>query len=96
LDTGYSLADECFQMWDGIRGSPKAIYYNSWKQKMSVLDKPRDYLSNNMWDANVVCKCLGKCPLGPFEDLGLLDVCRYGPEEEALMAYIYKEQQVVE
>jgi len=51
-----------------------------------------DALTGNMWDANVVCKCLGKCELNRFEDLGLVETCRYEEQDERMMDYLLKSE----
>ena len=56
------------------------------------MSTPMDRLQGNMWDANVVCKCLGHCELSRFEDLGLIEACRYDEAEQQEMSYIFKDE----
>lgn len=37
-------------------------------------------------------QCLGKCELNRFEDLGLVDTCRYEEEDERMMDYLLKSE----
>ena len=36
-----------------------------------------DRLGEHPWNANTVCKCLGKCPYNSFEALDLMTACTY-------------------
>ena len=36
-----------------------------------------DTLGEHPWNANTVCKCLGKCPYNSFEALDLMTACVY-------------------
>ena len=54
------------------------------------------FVSNgNTWDANVACKCLGKCALQPFEDLNLIQTCRYSAQDEARMEYLISNEDII-
>ena len=46
------------------------------KRFVAMMDSPIDRLTGIMWDANLACKCLGKCPVSRFEDLAILEQCR--------------------
>lgn len=89
LQSGYTLPQECFRMWNEIRVSMKARYFASWKNYVGVQQDTLDRLNSNMWDANVACKCLGRCDLNRFEDLGLLESCRYEAADERMMQYVF-------
>jgi hypothetical protein len=90
LMTGYTLTETCFSLWQEIKNSMKFRYFTSWKRDVSIMTTPLDRLAGIMWDANIVCKCMGKCDLGRFEDLGMLDQCRYGEQEDQMMRFIYR------
>lgn len=48
-----------------------------------------DRLEGNMWDANIACKCLGRCPLDRFETLGLAEPCAYDHQQALAMEYVF-------
>lgn len=89
LQTGLTLPKECFARWKEIERTPRARYFVSWKKYVNVLPNNLDRLEGRMWDANVVCKCLGHCDVSRFEDLGMMDACRYGDVEEQMMDALF-------
>ncbi len=56
------------------------------------MSDPVDQLEGRMWDANVACKCLGKCPTNRYESLGLVDVCEFGEPELNAMSRLFRNQ----
>jgi len=89
LKTGLTASEQCMKDWQFMRQSAKGRYLASWQRYVNVMADPMDRLSGNMWDANVVCKCLGKCRLNRFEELGLMDTCHYEEDEEAMMRRLF-------
>jgi hypothetical protein len=92
LQTGYTLTETCFDVWNEIKVSMKARYFVSWKRYVNVMNDVLDRLQGAMWDANIVCKCLGRCELNRFEDLGLMEACRYEQSDQTMMEYIFKDE----
>eukprot|EP01006_Ploeotia_vitrea_P006691 TRINITY_DN1441_c0_g1_i2.p1 TRINITY_DN1441_c0_g1~~TRINITY_DN1441_c0_g1_i2.p1 ORF type:complete len:105 (-),score=53.49 TRINITY_DN1441_c0_g1_i2:67-381(-) len=95
LVTGYTLPNKCFAMWNELRYSKKMRFFASWKRYVNIMSGPIDRLTGKMWDANVACKCIGKCPLNLFEDLGLTETCRYDEADEKLMHYALQKEAMV-
>jgi len=91
--TGYTLTQECFRQYNAIVLSKKTRYFAQWKKNVWILPDKKDRLFMNYWDANVACKCIGLCPLGRFEDLSLMDVCRYTAFEELFAEHLYNTPQ---
>jgi len=85
---GLAMPDACLKMYDYVRQSRKARYFASFDRYVNVLSDIKDRLEGLMWDANVVCKCLGHCPIKQFENLSLLEACRYDERNEESMAYV--------
>jgi len=79
---GYTLTEECFRQYNAVVLSKKTRYFAQFKKDVSIMIDNKDRLFGNYWDANIACKCIGMCPLGRFEDLSLMNVCRYGTFEE--------------
>jgi len=86
---GYTLTQECFRQFNAVVLSKKTRYFAQWQKSVSILLDKKDRLFGNYWDANVACKCIGMCPLGRFEDLSLMDVCRYGSFEEMFAELLF-------
>ena len=80
--------EQCMAEWGSMWRSRKARYFMSWKREVHSIDGIQDAMHGLAWDAKTVCKCLGKCPIGPFEDLGLIDACAYSRQDQARMQYL--------
>lgn len=79
----------CYAMWSALWRSRKARYLMSWNREANAIYDVQDALHGRAWDANTVCKCLGMCALGPFEDLGLIRACEYNSRDQARMEYLW-------
>lgn len=96
LQTGLTLTRECHRMWKTIESQARARYFTSWKRYVNILSNNLDRLDGRMWDANIVCKCLGHCEMSRFEDIGLMDACAYGDLEEQSMKLIFEREGKIE
>jgi len=88
--TDLSRHEKCWKMWDFVWRSRKARYFVQWRRESIVQWKINDMRNGNMWDANTVCKCLGKCRMGHLEHLSLIKQCRYGPAQELAMSEAFR------
>ena len=86
---GTDLSADCFSMWRYFQRSRKAKFFSSWKRRIGIEITPADVARSNLWDANIVCKCLGQCDLDPFEHLGLIKQCRYDDRDRIAMEYVF-------
>ena len=75
-----------------MKRNPKGRFFAQWKTYVGVLNQPIDRLKGEMWDANVVCKCLGYCEISRFEDLNLNEACRYEETNEVMMRELFSHE----
>jgi len=90
-DPQSDLKLDCFTLWRFFSKSRKAKFFLSWKRVLGEMTTPADVERSNNWDANIACKCMGMCPLDPFEHLGLLKQCRYDDRDRTMMEYAFPE-----
>eukprot|EP00753_Platysulcus_tardus_P010786 PLAT3048.1.p1 GENE.PLAT3048.1~~PLAT3048.1.p1 ORF type:complete len:388 (+),score=103.16 PLAT3048.1:43-1206(+) len=62
-----TLMRECFKLWNEFEHSAKERFFASY---LSMLGQWQ-------WDANLACKCLGKCPYDQYEAMSLISPCNY-------------------
>ena len=67
----------------------KSTISNELNREANAIYDVQDALHGRAWDANTVCKCLGMCALGLFEDLGLIRACEYNSRDQARMEYLW-------
>ena len=48
-----------------------------------------DSLGQLPWEANTVCKCLGKCPYDTFEGIQLLSACDWQEDDPQITAALF-------
>jgi len=101
----------CFEMWRAIRYSRKAFYYASYKRhsRFSLIPiddtgnfsswqltaSDEDGLYGSDWDANTVCKCLGKCPIQMLEGVHLERACKYTKYDQQAMEMLIPNSEYV-
>lgn len=96
LVTGYTKDNVCFQLWSEVSNSEKARFFAQWKTYNAVMPNAIDRLKGEMWDANIVCKCIGHCDLNRFEDLNMLEQCRYEKTDQESMKMVLEPERTTQ
>lgn len=88
--------NSCFSLYDRMRGWKKAIFFSSWKKDVSMFADHQDAIRQQIWDSNVVCQCLGMCPVSKYHDLELIRACHYDENIDAMMAILLEHNEIEE